>query len=92
MDLGHNHLRRRGSELLGAVRESFTLGDTSQIEVIQESTANALGVSWELDFFRNSAYECGLTGNYTFLVMNPAGAPDAEAPLWVYLHGGGIGY
>jgi hypothetical protein len=33
-----------------------------------------------------------LTGNYTFLVMNPAGAPTAEAPLWVYLHGGGVGY
>ena len=66
--------------------------DTSQINLIQESTANALGISLELDFYRNSAYECGLTGNYTFLVINPVGDPDAEAPLWVYLHGGGVGY
>ncbi len=66
--------------------------DTSQINLTQESTANALGFSWELDMYRNSAYDCGLSGNYTFLVMNPTDAPDAEAPLWVYLHGGGVGY
>jgi len=66
--------------------------DTTQIALIQEETANALGVSWEVDLYRNSAYECGLSGNYTFLVMNPADDPDAEAPLWVYLHGGGAGY
>ena len=66
--------------------------DTNQITRIQQSTANALGFSWELEFYRNTAYSCGLSGNYTFLVMNPAGNPDAEAPLWVYLHGGGGGY
>ena len=66
--------------------------DTTQIALTQESAANALGLTWELDFYRNTAYECGLSGNYTFLVMNPAGDPDAEAPLWVYLHGGGVGY
>lgn len=66
--------------------------DATQITLTQESTASALGFTWELDFYRNTAYDCGLSGNYTFLVMNPADDPDAEAPLWVYLHGGGIGY
>ena len=66
--------------------------DTTQVTLAQQHSANALGFTWELDFYRNNAYECGLTGNYTFLVMNPADAPNAEAPLWVYLHGGGVGY
>jgi hypothetical protein len=66
--------------------------DSTQIDLVQESTASALGLSWELEHYRNNAYGCGLTGNYTFLVMNPAGDPAAEAPLWVYLHGGGVGY
>jgi len=66
--------------------------DTTQIALTQEATANALGSSWEVELYRNNAYECGLTGNYSFLVMNPADDPDAEAPLWVYLHGGGAGY
>ena len=65
---------------------------TDEIELVDELTEEFLGNSFELDFYRNNAYAAGLTGNYTFLVMNPAGNPDAEAPLWVYLHGGGVGY
>ena len=48
--------------------------------------------SVELDFYRNTAYTCGISGNYTFLVVEPMNNPGAEAPLWVYLHGGGAGY
>ena len=65
---------------------------TDEIELADELTEEFLGNSFELDFYRNNAYAAGLTGNYTFLVMNPAGDPNAEAPLWVYLHGGGVGY
>ena len=50
------------------------------------------GSTFELDFYRNPAYECGLSGNYTFLVIEPRDNPGGEAPLWVYLHGGGVGY
>jgi len=39
--------------------------DTTQITLAQEATASALGLTWELDFYRNSAYECGLSGDYT---------------------------
>ena len=48
--------------------------------------------SLKLDFYRNTAYSCGISGNYTFLVVEPMNNPGAEAPLWVYLHGGGAGY
>lgn len=50
------------------------------------------GVTFEADFCRNTAYACGLSGNYTFMVIDPANNPGVEAPSWVYLHGGGIGY
>lgn len=67
--------------------------DTSQIILEQEQTVSDFGSSWELDFYTNEAYFCGdNVGNYTFLVMNPADNPQAEAPLWVYMHGGGFGY
>jgi len=65
---------------------------TAQIELAHSETVNRFGSSWELNFYRNPAYECGLSGNYTFLVVEPANNPSAEAPLWVYLHGGGFGY
>lgn len=46
-----------------------------------------------LEFYRNNAYECGLSGAYSFMVMNPInGEAGDESPLWVYLHGGGSGY
>ena len=46
----------------------------------------------QLDYYVNYEYECGLSGYYTSLVINPINQPDADAPLWVWLHGGGTGY
>lgn len=66
---------------------------TSQISFEQQHTDTFLGGTHTFDFYRNEAYECGLSGNYTFMVVNPAnGDANTEAPLWVYLHGGGSGY
>ena len=65
---------------------------TDAISLNEERTLNGFGNSWELDFYRNTAYGCGLSGNYSFLVVEPASNPGAEKPLWVYLHGGGTGY
>ena len=63
------------------------------IELAGELTRTFLGNSFEFDFYRNNTYECGLTGSYSFLVVNPInGDENTEAPLWVYLHGGGSGY
>ncbi len=65
---------------------------TDQIVLVESRTLNLGSNSWELNFYRNEAYTCGLTGNYTFFVMEPANNPGAEAPLWAYLHGGGYGW
>ena len=66
---------------------------TSQISFEQQHTDNFLGANHSYDFYRNEAYACGLSGNYSFMVANPAnGDENTQAPLWVYLHGGGSGY
>lgn len=59
----------------------------------QNVTYGTGGANQDVEFYRNGAYDCGLTGEYTFIVLNPKNS-DAqdEAPLWVYLHGGGSGY
>ena len=66
--------------------------DSTQVALDEQRTLSQFGSSWEFDYYVNGAYECGLSGNYSFMVVNPAGDPDAEAPLWVYLHGGNVGY
>lgn len=65
---------------------------TSQINLTEEDVLSIDANSVELDFYRNTAYNCGFSGNYTFLVVEPMNNPGVEAPLWVYLHGGGAGY
>jgi hypothetical protein len=64
-----------------------------QITLVESRTVSLnSNTSWELNFYRNEAYTCGLSGNYTFFVMEPANNPGAESPLWAYLHGGGYGW
>ena len=66
---------------------------TDQITFVESRTLSLnANTSWEINFYRNNAYTCGLSGNYTFFVMEPANNPGAEAPLWAYLHGGGYGW
>ncbi|MBW1758555.1 MAG: hypothetical protein JRJ80_20640 [Deltaproteobacteria bacterium] len=58
-----------------------------------QQTQPVAGATFDIQFYRNTAYGCGLSGNYTFMVVNPANGDAADqAPLWVYLHGGGVGY
>jgi len=69
------------------------IGSVVLAEEAEEDVLVSSGSTFELDFYRNPAYECGLTGNYTFMVVNPANGDAADqAPLWVFLHGGGSGY
>src|SRR5262245_35166859 len=64
-------------------------GETSQIALV--STASTGG--WKYDFYRNSAYPCAISGFQTFVVATRVGSSNtATAPLWVYMHGGGIGW
>ena len=66
---------------------------TEEIVLVDEAAQGFGGRTFEFEHYRNNAYGCGLSGNYTFMVMNPQdGDQTTEAPLWVYLHGGGSGY
>jgi hypothetical protein len=64
-------------------------GDTSQITLVSSSTANG----WRYDFYRNLAYPCSISGYQTFVVgTKVSSSPTASSPLWVWMHGGGVGY
>lgn len=63
-----------------------------QISRIEQDVARSGKDSWQRIFYRNTAYRCGLSGHYTFVVIEPKNSPGKKAPLWVYLHGGGYGY
>ncbi len=64
-------------------------GDTSHIALVSSSTVNG----WKYDFYRNSAYPCSISGYQTFVVGTKVGSPStATSPLWVWMHGGGVGY
>ena len=66
---------------------------TDGITLAGEQNQTAFGLDFDFDFYRNNTYSCGLSGNYTFMVVNPAnGDETVEAKLWVYLHGGGAGF
>ena len=66
---------------------------TDGIALAGEQNQTAFGLDFDFDFYRNNTYSCGLSGNYTFMVVNPAnGDETVEAPLWVFLHGGGAGF
>ena len=71
----------------------------TQIALVDEMTIedDVFNANLELDFYRNKAYEAGLSTQanpeyYTFMVINPNNDPNASAPLWIYLHGGAQGY
>ena len=49
--------------------------ETSQIALTEEQTISMSGPTWELDYYVNDAYQCGLSGDYSFMVMNPANDP-----------------
>lgn len=62
------------------------------IVLAKEETRTVEGQTVHLDFYRNEAYDCGKSGKFTFLVIDPLNNDGAKAPLWVYLRGGGVGY
>ncbi|RME27876.1 MAG: hypothetical protein D6806_03860 [Deltaproteobacteria bacterium] len=62
--------------------------DTSRIELVE--TVHRQG--YTADYYENRAYTCGRRGYQTFLVVYPDGlSRDVKRPLWVRMHGGGVG-
>jgi len=66
-----------------------TPGDVSSITLIETRQEDG----WTFDYYRNLAYPCAVSGYQTFVVGRRTGSDDsASRPLWVRMHGGGIGY
>lgn len=60
-------------------------------QIVKVSTITDEGYVW--DFYRNQAYPCSATGYQTFILGQKVGASNAAtAPLWVRMHGGGVGF
>jgi hypothetical protein len=65
-----------------------TPGDTSRIVLVSSNTYNG----WRLEYYENRAYTCAMSGYQTFVLGWPEGVPTDEVrPLWVRMHGGGVG-
>ena len=63
--------------------------DTSQIELVSTVTQDG----YRIQFFRNRAYGCSISGDQTFIIATPEGqSATSTRPLWVKMHGGGVGY
>jgi hypothetical protein len=66
-----------------------TPGKVGQIEFVGTKVVDG----YSFDLYRNLAYPCSISGYQTFVVGTKVGASTtAERPLWVYLHGGGVGF
>src|SRR6478609_637814 len=64
-------------------------GTTSAISFVSTSTANG----WKFDYYINRSYPCSISGFQTFTIATKVGSSaSASKPLWVHLHGGGVGY
>lgn len=90
-------LHRRGPASLLAVAVGLAVlagcisapGSTAEIE--QVTTVRKDG--WTYEVFRNRAYPCSLSGYQTFAIGTKDGSSrTASAPLWVKMHGGGVGF
>ncbi len=64
-------------------------GNTTQISLVSSATVSG----WKYDFYRNGAYTCSISGFQTFVIGTKVGSSaTATKPLWVWMHGGGVGY
>ena len=66
-----------------------TPADTTHIEPTGTTTVDG----WRYDAYRDLGYPCSISGYQTFVIGTKIGSSTAEAhPLFVYMHGGGVGY
>jgi hypothetical protein len=66
--------------------------ETDQIVELESYSASIGGLDFTVGLYRNDDYRCGREGTFPFVVLEPRGAVGEDRPLWVMLHGGGIGY
>jgi hypothetical protein len=66
--------------------------DTSRIVEVDFNGQSFGAHRFTVTTYRNEAYRCGREGAFPFVVVEPSGATSMPRPLWILLHGGGIGY
>ncbi len=61
---------------------------TPEIVKVEETTQSG----YHVEYYENRAYTCGVSGYHTFVVAWLEHVPtDEPRPLWVRMHGGGVG-
>lgn len=66
-----------------------TPGKQDAIRLVSTATVDG----WRFDYYVNEAYPCSISGYQTFTIGTRVGSPaGAEAPLWVRMRGGGVGF
>jgi len=64
-------------------------GSTTQISLVSTTTVGG----WSYAYYQNTAYPCSISGYQTFTIGTRVGSSSsAQAPLWVFMHGGGAGF
>ncbi len=91
-DAREKSLKKEGQTLTKSAAWTPVKRTTKKIVLAEKSVMKYKKDTWKLAFYRNNAYKCGLSGNYTFLVVEPRNSPGKRAPLWVFFHGGAMGY
>ena len=66
-----------------------TPGDTSKIAFVSSTTVNG----WKYDFYRNRRIPAASAATRrSWWAPRSGSSPTVSAPLWVWLHGGGVGF
>ncbi len=64
-------------------------GSTGSIQLVSTSVESG----YRVEYYRNTAYPCSISGYQTFTIAYREGQPTTTAaPLWTYLHGGAVGW
>jgi hypothetical protein len=55
--------------------------------------STTLDSGYRVEYYRNTAYPCSISGYQTFAIAYRDGQPAGSArPLWTYMHGGAVGW
>jgi len=75
--------------LVALGRPAANSSATHTIELVSTTTQSG----YNIEYYRNTAYPCAISGFQTFAIAYRTGqAAATSAPLWVFMHGGGVGW
>src|SRR4051794_16489755 len=97
--MGNGAVRKGGLRLFGVlialliatacVPPLSSPGNTGSIQLVSTSVESG----YRVEYYRNTAYPCSISGYQTFTIAYREGQPPTTAaPLWTYLHGGAVGW